>query len=258
MCCKLLILPLLAFGLQAQIKAPQMGAVRCADGSVRPVYGVPGAFVLGKPFATSATAASFSETAGIIATRSAVLLLDATGRIIGHWTIADAGATVGIEGDPFSAIAWLPKSSSVLTWDGGNFQQTAVADPPRGRVLSVRRDSAQAYLLAIDETGSVSEYGISLVSGEIVSQLYLPGVTGAVMPLGSSLLFAETGGLALRTDAGTQSFPLSGSGLAMERMSGNWAHVTAANSAKTWAVHLIGSEVRIYELPGTAGGMGPQ
>lgn len=253
MSCKLLMVPLFALALQAQIKAPQMGAVRCADGSVRRVYGVPGAFVLGKPFAASATAVSFSEKAGIVATSSAVLLVDASGKVIGDWAMADAGAAVGLEADPSSAVAWLPKSSSLLTWSGDSFQQTAVPDPPQGSVLSVRRDNTQAYLTVSDETRSVSEYGISLSSGEIVSQHYLPGITGAVLSLNSSLLFADATGLALQTVAGTQSFPLTGSGLAMERMGDGWVHVTAANSSKTWAVHISGGDVIIYELPGTAG-----
>jgi hypothetical protein len=260
MSCKLFTVPLLlAIALQAQIKAPQMGAVRCADGSVRPVYGVPGAFVLGTPIATSAIGASFSGEAGIIATPSAILLVDANSKVIGRQTIADAGAVVGIETDSSSAIAWLPRSSSLLIWNGGSFGRIAVSDPPHGRVLSLRRDSAQAYLTVIDETRSVSEFSISLRSGEVVSQRYVPGATGAALTLGSSsLVVSGTGGLALETAAGTQAVPLAGAGLALERMSDGWVHVTAVNPQKTWAVHFNGDVATSYELPGTAGLLEPR
>lgn len=253
MWCKVLAVPLLALAVQAQIKAPQMGAVRCADGSVRPVYGVPGALVLGKPIAISAVAASFSEAGGVIATTSAILLVDGAGKPLGQWTASDPGASVGIEADGTSAVAWLPKFSSLLTWNGSAFERTVVPVPPVGQVTSVRRDSASAYLLVADGAGSVSEYIISLTSGEILSIRYLPGITGKPLTFGSFLLFQDGAGIAIQSAAGSQSIPLSGTKLTMEKMGNEWVHVIGSNSSGSWALHLAAEDSKLFELPGVSG-----
>jgi hypothetical protein len=250
---KLLLLPALALVLQAQIQVPQLGSVRCSDGTVRPVFGVPAAFVLGKPLASAALSASFSDKGGIVASTSAVRLLEATGKPIGEFKVADPGVIVDIETDPSSALAWLPLTSSLLMWDGAAFQQLVLPSPPAGRVSALRRDGSRAFLLVAEPEGGVSEDEISLDSGNINSVRYLPGVTGPAFSAGAFVLFPDPTGLAINGPTGSNSIPIPGSGLRMEKMTGDWIHITTANSNRHWALHVTSGTLQLFQLPGIPG-----
>lgn len=247
---KFLVLPVLAIALQAQILVPQLGSIRCSDGSVRPVLGVPASFVLGKPFASSAISASFSEQGGIIAAGGGVQLLDASGKLIGEFKTADPGALVDIDSDSSSALAWLPRTASLLIWNGSDFEQIALPSPPSGRVTSLRRDGSRAFLLVVEDGGGVSENEISLNSGYIDSVRYMAGVTGPAFSLGAFLLSSNGMVMEVQGPAGTQAIPLAASALSLEKMTSEWVHITAANSTRHWALHLRPGASQLYELPG--------
>lgn len=253
MCGKFLLLPFVALLLQAQVHVPRMGAVRCADGSVRPVYGVPAAFVLGKPLFVSAVSASFSSGGGIVAAKGAVHLLDATGKELGEFRTADPGTLVGIDAGVSTAAAWMPRSSSILFWDDGAFRKILLPTVPAGRVTGIRRSGSSVILLVLENEGGVSENTVSLSSGYITAVAFLAGVNGPAFRQGTSVFFANGNGLERETAGGaTESLPLPAPALRMESMGQDWVHLFSASSTRHWALHLTNGPPRLYELPGIA------
>lgn len=249
---KLLLLPFVALVLQAQVQVPQLGSVRCGDGSVRPVYGVPAVFVLGKPLLTDAVSASFSEKGGIVATIDTVRLIDASGRTLNDVKTMDPGAVVGIYLDLTSALAWLPASSSLLYWQDEAFHLTTLPFPLIGQVTSVYREGSQAVLLVTENNHSVSRNEVSLSSGEITSVRLLPNVTGPAFSTGSYLLSGTETGIEIEGPDGHASLPLPVRELVMEQMTTGWIRIGSLKSARSWALHLKPGVVEVYELPAVA------
>lgn len=254
---KLLLLPFIALILQAQLQVPSVGSIRCADGSVRPVYGLPASFVLGKPLLSSAVASSFSKSGGIVATADSIKLLNAAGQFVAAFKASDPRALVDIGAEVSSAIAWLPQTLSLVFWEGSAFSEIVLSSPPSGRVTALRRDNSNAVLLVLEEGGGVSENVISLRSGNLVSATFLPGVEGAAFRQGDFVLFPNATGLEMEGPDGAQLIPIPNVGLktgpmplGIERMAQDWLHVTSAASTRHWALHFANGAMELFELPG--------
>jgi hypothetical protein len=246
---KLPLVSLFALMAQAQVHVPQVGSIRCVDGSVRPVYGVPASFVLGKPLLFSATSSSFSEAGGIVATSGAVHLLNVDGKPIGEFATAETRPLVNIDSDVSSATAWLPETNSLLYWDGSSFQQVVLPSPLSGRVTGLRRDGGRAVLLVF-ENGGVSETAISLSSGNTLSEVLLPSVNGPAFREGEFILFPSETGLEIEGPEGRRSLAVAAaSDLSIERLSTQWLHLSSAASGHHWALHITNGTLQLLELP---------
>lgn len=244
----LLLFPLLALVLHAEVQVPQMGSVRCADGSVRAVYGVPASFVLGKPLLLSAVSSSFSAGAGIVATRDAIQLLDPSGGPLALSPSPDPEALVDIGKDAFSAVAWLPGTSSLLYWDGNGFRRTEIPAPPAGRIVGVRRSASSAVLLVLED-GAASEHEISLSSGYLLSTRLLNDVAGPALKVGEFLVSTGQAEIEIDGPGGRRSISVPAANLALERMASDWIHVFSARSTRHWALQLDQGTVQLFELP---------
>jgi hypothetical protein len=250
---KLPFLPLLALLAQAQVHVPQVGSIKCSDGAVRPVLGLPASFVLGKPVLFSATSSSFSAEGGIVAAAGAIHLLNADGNQIGVLPTTETQSLVNIETGISSAIAWLPLTNSLLYWDGGAFRRSALSTPLSGRVTSVRRDGERALLLVLQD-GSVTETAISLSSGNTVSEMFLPGVEGPAFREGEFVLFQSAAGLEIEGPDGRRSLAIASSpDLSIERMTAHWLHLSSGASRRHWALHIANGALQLLELPAVPG-----
>lgn len=243
------LLPLIVVLLQGQIHTPQAGFIRCADGTVKAVYGVPGAFVLGRPILGSVVSSSFSEQGGIVATRDAIRVLDAIGNPVAEFSSADSGALVDMETGASSAIAWLPASLSLLSWDGKAFHETQMGAPVAGQVIAVRLAQGAAVLTVLDQD-AVSEQTIALNSGYLLSVHFLAGVHAPVMQVGTSIVFRGERALEIDGPAGHQSLDFPLQEIRLERMSSRWIHILSTNSRRHWALHVTArGDSELCELP---------
>src|ERR1700679_263764 len=113
--------------------------VRCRDGAVYALYGLHANFVTGERASSLAQAASFSDQSGLIASRARLMLLGADGTIQGTYFDGEMHPVLNVDGDASSAVAWLPRRSELLTWNGSQFTAISVQNPAlSGLVDSVR------------------------------------------------------------------------------------------------------------------------
>ena len=245
---------------QAQVQTPQLGAVRCADGAIRPVYGVPSAFVFGKPALQQAEAASFSDGGGLVSAKGRIQLFSSKGSLVSEFESNEAAPLVNIEGSPTTAVAWLPVSQSILRWDGTLFLRTNVPDQIHGKVTSIRVEGDNARLIVFDDK-TASDLTVSLSSGDIVSASPLPGIETPAFQQESFVLFHDAEGLEVEGANGVRrTVSLNATDLVIERMAPNWLHLMSASSGRHWALHITEKTLDFSELPSpsataTAGAM---
>lgn len=248
MLCKLPLLLSLGVLLQAQVHVPHMGFVRCSDASVRAVYGVPGAFVIGQPVLFHTSSSSFSASGGIVATQTSVLLLDTSGKSIGEFPANDSRTLVNIGSKLSTAIAWLAATQTLLYWDESAFHEVKLPVPISGRVTSIRRDGSRAMLLVWSD-GVVSEIAVSLDSGDIQSETFVAGVSGPAFRESGFILFPSSNGLEIEGPTSHTSLPLPSSDLSIERMTSGWLHLASASSGRNWALHVTPGILELFQLP---------
>ena len=248
-------LPVLAAGiLQAQVHAPQVGVIRCSDGSVRAVYGLAANFILAsKPFA-SAGSASFSDRAGLTAANGRIELIKTDGTRIGEYESHEASPVLNVDGDAASAIAWLPSDHAILRWTGASFQLYPLS-PLEGRVTSLKATSPdRAQLLVLNEDGSTSRATVTLSTGELVSLDAVPGTSGPAFAQQAAVISQEQNRLVVETANGLrQPLPVP-EDVTIERMSTGWLHLSSATTNRHWALHVSGPQIELFVLPGVRSG----
>jgi hypothetical protein len=246
------LLSIFAAGLlHAQVHAPQAGVVRCVDGSVHPVYGVPGSFVVGPAWSAGATTISFSDQAGLVASTGAIRLLSASGAETGRYATSEAAPVLSVEGDAQSAIAWLPEQQAIIRWNGTSFDRFAL--PPgsiAGRVASLSVLKKNEAELLVYENGAPTRTTISLGQQSSVRDIEtVPGASGPVLAFGSLLLFRDKSGITLESPNGLRrTLPLPPD-VAAERMSSHWLHLQSRAARQDWALRLDAAHPELLLLP---------
>ncbi len=245
-------LPVLAAGLlQAQVHAPQAGVVRYADRSVRAVYGVPGSFVVGAVWSSSATAISFSDQAGFIAEPGVIRLISTEGIEIGKYITSEPAPVLSVEGSAQTAIAWLPEQEAIVRWNGTSFERFTLAQGALpGPVVSLRLLAKNLAELLVLQNGTVARVTISLgQESTILSVDAVPGANGSALSFGSLLLLYDKDGLTLESPNGFRhDFALPPDVIA-ERMSSHWLHLQSRGTKQDWALELEVAHPDLLLLP---------
>lgn len=245
-----ILLSVLAAGiLYAAVSAPQIGVIRCSDGSVRAVYGLAANFILAaKPFAT-ADAVSFSDRAGLMALNGAIELVQPNGAPIGKYESHETKPILNVDGDAGSAIAWLPSQNAVLRWTGSNFRLYPIA-PLEGRVTALRASEPdRAQLLILNGDGSGSRATVTLSTGELLTLDTIPAANGPAFAQQAAIISREQKGLLVETANGLRrSLPVPGD-VVVERMSSEWLHLSSPGTNRNWALRVAGSQVELFLLP---------
>jgi hypothetical protein len=245
-----IILPALAAGaLHAQIHAPNVGTIRCSDGGVRVVYGLAANFIVAdQPFAV-ADAVSFSDRAGLIASKGKIQLLGSDGRLIGEYNAREANPILNVDGGSATAIAWLPSEHAVLRWAGTQFRVFPVP-AIESRVTSIRAAGPdRAQLLIFNDDGSTSQAIVALPGGDLVSLDAVPEVSGPVFAEQKSLIFREGKNLAIETPDGVRHTLRVPGDVVIERMSSEWLHLSFTGKNRHWALHVAGQQPELFVLP---------
>jgi hypothetical protein len=238
--------------LPAQVNVPQVGFVRYADHTVRPIYGVSSNFVAGKTVLDSADAASFSDSGGLVSRNGHIELVTRDGTVLGQYDSGETAPLLNIDGDAKTAIAWLPVHHALLYWDGKSFATIQVQDGTLfGPVSSVRLASfSTAKLLVTDPEEHVFEVTISLETGNLISSDLLPGVQGPAFRQHSFVLFHDQQGLEIESPGGDlRTLPLEAGDIAIERMSSDWLHLSSPATGQNWALHLSNTVLHLSALP---------
>jgi hypothetical protein len=204
--------------------------------------------VADQPFAM-ADAVSFSDRAGLIASKGKIQLLGSDGLLIGEYNSREANPILNVEGDKATAIAWLPSERTLLRWAVKQFRVFPVP-AIEGRVTSIRTAGAdRAQLLIFNNDGSTSRAVVALTAGDVISLDTVPGVSGPVFAEQKSLIFREGKNLAIETPDGVRHTLRVPGNVVIERMSSEWLHLSFAGTNRHWALHLVGSQPELFVLP---------
>jgi hypothetical protein len=215
---------------QSGIEVPSAGAIVDLSGSLRPVQGVAGSFVLGPGTVSGVLSAACAERLCLAKTDSKIL--SATGGID-----APVGPAIfGADGD--GAIVFFPEPRTFARWHDN------LLDPldwtVDGEILSLR-----ATEIAVRRDGRV---WIVHPDGSVVD--WIADTSGPVLLLQEGVLFATSDELVLRRrDASEFRFGLTGA-KSIAAMGANYAAIQSGNL--TYALRTEPGRESLYLLPGTA------
>jgi hypothetical protein len=242
----------LAGCLQAQVSAPELGIVRYADNTVRPIYGVEANLIVGKQLFPFADAVSFSEFGGLVAAKGHIRLISRRGSLIREYYTNERKPLLNVDGALTTAIAYLPSREALLHWSGKSFVLTQLdAGSFPGTPTSVQMHGAHsARLLATTAHGTVSEITISLDTGQLTSVKFLPGIRGPAFLQQSFVLFRDKQGLEIEApDGNRRTVSVPSRDFTVERMSSDWLHLTSPSTQQSWVLHLNSSALQLSEMP---------
>lgn len=242
----------LAGWLYAQVSAPQLGIVRYADNTVRPIYGVQENLIVGKQTFPFADAVSFSDSGGLVAVKGHIQLISRRGSVLSEYYANERKPLLDIDGALTTAIAYLPSRDALLHWSGKSFILTQLEKGSfSGMATSVQMQGARAArLLATTARGNVSEITISLDTGQLTSEKFLPGIRGPAFLQQSFVLFLDKEGLEVEAPNGNRrTLSLPSRDFTVERMSSGWLHLTSPSTKQCWVLHLNSAVLQLSELP---------
>jgi hypothetical protein len=167
-------------------------------------------------------AASFSDSAGIVAYADHLAILDSQMAVIARQPISHP-ALVGITAGPETAIAWFADTSTLLFPNGESFSSVECQNLPSGAVWSVTRSGRRAVLQFDDGQATVS-----LDTGNLIDYRATPGDA---------------------KESIARAVAQNKADISIERMSRRYLHVSSRTSKSTWVLQGDDSQDRVWELP---------
>src|ERR1700729_479425 len=101
---------------QSGIRPPQVGFAGNADGTLRPVYGVAGNFILGPSIAARVISQAFSGSIGLLKTESTLRAFNRQGQVLATTDAAEGPALFAFSPDGLTALAYVPSSNTLVQW----------------------------------------------------------------------------------------------------------------------------------------------
>ena len=100
---------------QSRIELPFAGYARDGAGALRPVYGMSGGLLVGKPIAQGVIAAIFDGSVGLARTRDAVYGFDRDGRLLGQIPVEWEDPVLAITHDGDELVVRKPDGTELRT-----------------------------------------------------------------------------------------------------------------------------------------------
>jgi len=239
-----------------QVATPSVGYVRYANGDVRPIYGLPGNYIVGDSVLTSAEAVSFSGAGGWVLKPGTLALMDSKLTSVVTSEVRESAALFHIDGSIETAVAWLPESHVLLHWNGKSLSSTPVSLIGEGdTATSVRKlDANTASFLVSKPGGSVASYRISLLTGELKSSVPMAAACKSTWDDSSRIFCFSDQRLSVLSAASGDilqelALPVEGS-LTIEEASARCLHLSAKAPGENWLLHLDDKDLQFYQLPG--------
>jgi hypothetical protein len=240
---------------KGEIATPRLGAVRCPDGTVRFVFGIPASLLLMPTSLSTAESLASSSRALLISSDGVVRFYDADGSLRAEAPASDPHPVMGVENDLESAVVWLPSTHALMFWNNGEISSTDVAGSLPGPVLAVRRSGDIARFLVQDGAG-VSEVAVSTKDGRIESTHLLPGVQWPAIWAGPHVVYMRHDQLVVLNSAGKEfQMELPMPGMTLQALSEEWVHVSSPDGKCDWAVHIDDYGCELGEMPSLRGAL---
>jgi hypothetical protein len=236
---------------QSGIRPPQVGFAGNADGTLRPVYGVAGNFILGPSIAARVISQAFSGSIGLLKTESTLEAFNGQGQMLAATDAAEGPALFAFSPDGLTALAYVPSSNTLVQWKGGQLV-TLPLHPGLGTVLAIALTNPLEASLIVQREGGIWETRFSFTQASPASQKALVGVTAPVLALASGgLVFSDTNGFVLRNPNGAEvhiaaQVPAQ---FSMQQMAGNWLQVNDLDNGRRFAIRIAAGREGFYRLP---------
>ena len=237
---------------QTSLTPPQVGFMRDATASLRPVYGIAGNFLVGDPVAAGVISAAYSGSYGLVKTSLTVSVTDKTGSIVASSAAADGPALFAFARTGEPALAYL--ANQLLIWNAGaftsvRFDATTLA---ANTVLSIAAPDSGHAAFIVQRDDGLWDVRVQLATGEIDAQTALLGVAGPVLMYSTGELFySDANGIVLRKADGSErriSARLPAS-FAFQQMGEEWIQLEDLAGGQQFAIRIAQNREQSYQLP---------
>jgi hypothetical protein len=229
-------------GAAAQIRPPQLGFAGAADGTLRPVYGVAGNFILGPPIGGKVISEAFSGSLGLLKTESTLAAFDGQGKVLATTDAAAGPALFAFSLDGKTALAYVASSNTLIEWSAGRFEAVAFRPEP-DVVLAIALSNTLEASLIVQRSDGIWEVGSS--------QRALVGVTAPVLALASGeLVFSDANGIVLRNPDGTEVH-IAGrlpARFSLQQMDSQWVQLSDLATPRRFAIRVLSGHEGLYQL----------
>jgi hypothetical protein len=241
---------IMAASAMAQIRPPQLGFAGAADGTLRPVYGVAGNFILGPPVLGRAGAGqvisqAFSGSLGLLKTESTLVAFDGRGQVLATMDAAAGPALFAFSLDGATALAYVASSNMLLEWSAGRFEAIPFRPEP-DNVVAVSLSNTLEASLIVQREGEIWDVASA-------SQRALVGVTAPVLVLASGeLIYSDANGIVLRK-LDNSEVHVAGrlpAQFTLQQMGTDWVQLSDSASEGRFAVRILSGREGFYRLPG--------
>lgn len=248
---QVLIASLLAAIAAAQpaIRPPQVGFSGGADGTLRPVYGVAGSFILGPPVASKVISQAFSGSLGLLKTDATLVAFD--GEVFASMDAAAGPALFAFSPDGVTALAYVASSNTLVEWGGGKFS-TVPFPRERDTVVAIAMPNAFDAAMIIDRNGDLWESWLELGHASVSSQRALAGVRAPLLALASGdFVYGDASGIVVRKPDNSEVHVAARlpAKFSLQQMGSDWLELADLESGRRFAIRISSGHERLFQLP---------
>ncbi len=240
---------------QPALSPPVAGLIRDPDGALRPLFGVRGNFLLGRPLLEGAVSAAFSGRFGLVKTESEILLLDGAGEVIETRPAPPGLAQFAFDGGGNPSTMFLAATRDLFVWTRSGWRRVDLpALAGDEEVVAVGPHEGGTATLLIRRGEALWFQRISVPSGRVLHSGLLPGAHApALLLAGGTVAHTVDGGIAIRRAKGDETVvPAPVQPERLELVGESWLVATRAGSARSLLVRLEEGSASCYELPEVA------
>jgi len=239
---------------QTSIHPPQLGFAAISGGSLRPVFGVAGNFILGPSVAGSVLSQAFSGSLGLLKTASTLAAFDAKGHMLASTDAVPGPALFAFSPDGVTALVYLASSNMLIEWTGGKFATVPFRPEtsPADTVLAIALPNVFEASLIVQRNEGIWEIRLPFTRSRAASQKAVPDITAPVLALASGdLVYADAKGIVLRKPDNSElhipgQLPVK---FSLAQMDSDWVQLSDLASPRRFAVRLTPGREGFYQLP---------
>jgi hypothetical protein len=244
---------------QSPLDRPRIGYFVDSGGGLRPLYGTAANFILGDVLSSGHATCASSNTATLIKTPEAVLLIGTDGDEKTRWAAPGGDAMFAFHAGGAAALVLFAEGPALSRVVEDRLEPIPL-DRERlgGKVVAVAAPDRVSALLAVVRGEEIWQVTVATESGEVLDERLLPGVAGRVHLLGDgSLLYTDRGELVWRAADGVERrFALEAEVDAFTPLGASWVAITArhadAEGVTHYGLRLDAGREGLYQLPEVA------
>jgi hypothetical protein len=240
---------------QSSLAPPQIGFIQDGRGGLRPVLGLAGNFLVGRPESLGVICAAYSGSYGLVKSDSMLTVTDQHGREINRADAPPGPALFAFTVAGAPALVYFEQSESLVRWDGRSFREVpfGAAKIAGESVIAIAAPGPEVARLVVNHSGELWELDVRTDTGAVVSRTALPGVSGPVLLFATDeLVYGYSRGFVIRNRDGSEKqvaarLPKE---FTLQQIGFGWVGVSDRVNRRLFALCLRPGRETYYELPG--------